>query len=316
MRGRSPRTGPAGDSYGERPLLAHVAGQLTFEGTARRTRVELSHRALAGGELINQETADGMSWAVAMGALGWCDDFDTFEAMHRLVLEDARRRGSVIGFATAIYGLSFTHYYRGRLADAVADAEQAIAAESAGRRHFLTAARAQLAWALIELGELEHATAELQRAHADAAYERSSTQALVLEARAKIELLRGRPELALQTALDAGRVAAEARIPNPSLIPWCRQAALAAGAIVDRDRAEALLHEELELVRRFGAPRPIGVTLTAAGVVRGAEGARSARGDGREAGRLAASRVRPPSRRTTGAEALTPAERRVAGRAG
>lgn len=91
---------------------------------------------------------------------------------------------------------------------------------------------------------------------------------------------------------------------------------MAAGAIVDRDRAEALLHEELELVRRFGAPRPIGVTLTAAGVVRGAEGARSARGDGREAGRLAASRVRPPSRRTTGAEALTPAERRVVELAG
>jgi DNA-binding CsgD family transcriptional regulator len=68
-------------------------------------------------------------------------------------------------------------------------------------------------------------------------------------------------------------VATDARIPNPAIFPWRSRAAIASGAVGQRGRAEELLEEELELARRFGAPRPIGVALVAAGVVRGVEGA-------------------------------------------
>jgi DNA-binding NarL/FixJ family response regulator len=264
---------PTGGSYGERALLAHVAGQLTFEAEPRERAIELAYRALGDGELIRQETSDGMSWVAAMGALGWGDDFDGFAALQREAVEDARRRGSVIGFATAMYGDNFHHYYRGMLDEAIADAERAIAAERDGWRHFLTAARAQLAWALIEKGELAAAEAQLDQAERDVGLEQNSAQSLVHEARARIQLIRGDPAGALRSALTGGQVfSIDARISNPSILPWRSRAALAAAATGDRDRAEELLDEELRLARRFGAARPIGVALTAAGVVRGASG--------------------------------------------
>ncbi len=175
---------PAGGTYGERALLAHVAGQLTFDGEPRERGIELAYRALGGGQLIRQETSDGLSWVAAMGAIGWGDDFDGFEALQLEAIEDARGRGSVLGYATAMYGYNFTHYYRGMLGDAIDDARRAIDAERDGWRHFLTASRAQLAWALIEQGELEAAEAQLDQALVDAALEGTSAQALVAEARA------------------------------------------------------------------------------------------------------------------------------------
>jgi DNA-binding CsgD family transcriptional regulator/tetratricopeptide (TPR) repeat protein len=350
------------DSYGERALLAQVAGQLVFEAAPRERALELARLALGDGDLIRQETSDGMSWVSAMGVLGWCDDFDGFDAVNDLALADARRRGSVTGYATAIYGYSFSHYYRGMLADAVVDAEQAIAAERDGWSQFLLAARAQLAWALIERGELDAATAVLD----GAGDEPSGMQALILEARARIHLARVQPGLALHAALAAGRLFSEqALIPNPSLLPWRSRAAVAAAQLGDAGQAEDLLEQELALARRFGAPRPIGVALVATGVIRGATGlaalaeavdvlahspakleyARALVLHGaalRHQGKLGAARERlragldisaacgataiearannelvaadgrPRRRRSTGADALTPAEQRIA----
>jgi DNA-binding CsgD family transcriptional regulator len=263
---------PRGENYGERALLSHIAGQLTFDAEPRERTLELARRAVGDGQLIADETSDGMAWIAAGGALGWCDDFDGFESLAQHAIDDARRRGSVLGFATGVYMLSFSHYYRGMLLDAVADAEQCIAAERDGWRHFLTAALGQLAWALIERGELNRAAEQLRRAEADPTLAATSAHALVLEARARLELTRGQPQAALATALEAGRVTSEARIPNPSIFPWRSRAAIAAGAIGRPEQAEELLSEELELARRFGAPRPIAVALIAAGTVRGRAG--------------------------------------------
>lgn len=272
LLGEIGRRPPRGESYGERALLAQVAGQLTFEGEPRELPLELARLALGDGDLIRQETSDGNAWVAAMGALGWGDDFDAYEDLHADAMEDARRRGSVIGFAAVSYGLSFSHYYRGMLGRAIADAEQAIAAERDGWRQFLPAARAQLAWTLTERGELDAAAATLERARSDPTWEQSAMQALVLEAEARVQLARGQNERALETALEAGRILEQALIINPSIVPWRSRAAIAAARVGRVDEAEALLDEALALARRFGAPRPLGVALTARGMVRGAAG--------------------------------------------
>jgi DNA-binding CsgD family transcriptional regulator len=263
---------PSGGSCGERALLAQIAGQLTFEGEPCELALELARLALGDGELIRQEGSDGTALIAAMGALGWGDDFDAFEQLQRLAMEDARRRGSVLGFASASYGYSFTHYYRGMLPAAIADAQLAIAAERDGWRQFLPAARAQLAWALIERGELDAAAAQLELARQDATWAGSSQQALVLEAQARVHLARGEYERALEAALEAGGVAVQAVIPNPSVVPWRARAALAAARLGRAQQAQELIGEELRLARRFGAPRPIGVALVAAGLIQGADG--------------------------------------------
>ena len=50
-----------------------------------------------------------------------------------------------------------THYYAGRLMDALADTEQALEARHLGWREYLPAACAQTAWALIERDALDAA---------------------------------------------------------------------------------------------------------------------------------------------------------------
>lgn len=259
-------------SYGERALLAQLANELVFGGRSREKAIQLARRALGDGDLVRMETSDGIAWAVAAAALGWSDDFDGFDAAVRVALEDARRRGSIVGFASASYAYSFSRYYRGQLADAVADAQQAIAASREGWSQFLTAARAQLAWALIDQGHLAAAQSTLDQATGDPSWEHSSMRALALEARARLHLVRGEAAEALQTALEAGEVALEGVCPNPAVLPWRSRAAVAAARLGDLERAEDLLDDGLRLARDFGAPRPIGVALTALGTVRGKRG--------------------------------------------
>jgi DNA-binding CsgD family transcriptional regulator/tetratricopeptide (TPR) repeat protein len=262
-----------GDSYGERALMASLAGALIFEAEPRARALELARLALAEGELIATETADGFAWAVASGALGWGGDLENCDRANEQALADARQRGSAAAFATASYASSVSHAFQGDVATTIADAEQAIAAQAEGWSQFLPAARAQLAWAHIERGEHDQAASQLSRAEADPGLQSSTMRALVLDQRAWLALAVGAPQRAFEHALEAGRVASEALCPNPAVVPWRSRAALAASRLGDRERAEELAGEELRIARRFGAPRPIGVALMTSGMVRGGDGA-------------------------------------------
>jgi DNA-binding CsgD family transcriptional regulator len=260
---------PATPSFAERTFMAHAANELVFAGERCEEAVELGRRSFGEGDLLAHEGCDGMTWIVALSALGWSDDFDGYERGMEAVLEDARRRGSVMGYATASYGMTFVEYYSGRLAEAVADAEHAIDSTRYGWELFLPAACAQLAWALVEQGKLDEAAAALARVDTDPRWAASSMQPLVLEARARIHLLQRRPEAAMTDALEAGHIALSGLLPNPSLCTWRSRAALAAHQLGRRDEARRFASDELELARRFGAPRPIGIALRTLGLVEG-----------------------------------------------
>jgi DNA-binding CsgD family transcriptional regulator len=256
----------AGSTHGTRVLLAQVAGQLVFAGEHRQRAVGLARRALAGGRLIEEEAADGMNWLVASGALAWSDEFPASAEPIDAALADARTRGSITGFAQASYARSFLLHHQGDLAGAVVDLEAAVEGIGYGWRQFLPAVYAQLAWALIERGKIAAAAGALAEVN-EREWGQTSMQALVLEARARVHLVEGRPAEALRDALAAGEVIMAALVPNPSLVPWRSRAALAATRLGDLDQARALVGEELDLARRFGAPRPIGVALRAAGLI-------------------------------------------------
>ena len=260
---------PAGETPGERVLLAHAAEQLVAAGERREEAIALARRALRDGALVEEERAEGIAWIAALGALGWSDDFEGYGQAVEAALADARRRGSVRRFAEASYGHSFISFYSGWLAEAVADLQPAVDPERYGDGPFLAAACGQLAWAQLERGELEGAAAALARVDADPRWSKTSMHALVLEARARLMLIQGRPREALEDALAAGRILREAQVENPSPVPWRSRAALAAAKLGALEQARQLVDEELQLARRFGAPRPIGVALRAAGLIEG-----------------------------------------------
>jgi DNA-binding CsgD family transcriptional regulator len=256
----------SGSTHGERVLLAQMAMQLVFAGEQRDRPIALAKRALAGGQLLERETSDGMSWLAAAGALGYSDEFASSREPLEAALNEAQRRGSITGFAQASYGRSFVLHHSGDLAGAIADLESALEGVRHGWRQFLPAVHAQLSWALIERGELERAAATLAEVD-DREWGETVMTALVLESRARLQLVVGRPDEALSDALAAGRIATSALISNPSVLPWRSRAALAAARLGDVSQARALVEEELRLARRFGASRTIGAALHAAGLI-------------------------------------------------
>jgi DNA-binding CsgD family transcriptional regulator len=118
---------------------------------------------------------------------------------------------------------------------------------------------------LIDRGELAAAAATLELGEASAL---GAQRGLVLESRARLALVRGEPDAALADALGAGASLTEATVVSPSVVPWRGTAAIAALRVGDEARARRLGEEEIELARRIGAPRTLGMALRAAGLSR------------------------------------------------
>jgi DNA-binding CsgD family transcriptional regulator/tetratricopeptide (TPR) repeat protein len=258
----------AGATHAERVLLANVANEVVFAAEPRDLAIELARRALADGALLREESSDGMTWIIAAGSLGWADELDEFAAIATEAAEDGQRRGSVTGFAQAVYGRAFSLYYKGDLTGAEADLELAIGARRYGWDQFLTAAIAQYAWALVDRGALDAAESVLGPALEDPRRRDSAMGALLREAQARVDLERGRPRDALERSLQAGEFMNASLMPNPAILPWRGRAALASAQLGESEQALRLVDEEVEIARRFGAPRVLGMALRVSGVVR------------------------------------------------
>jgi DNA-binding CsgD family transcriptional regulator/predicted negative regulator of RcsB-dependent stress response len=358
---------PAAAGFAERALLINVATQLAFEGRERRQAQALSLHAFGDGDLLDDEGAEGIAWIPGVSTLIWCGDLDSAEREVRARLYEARRIGSVTAAANASHMMGWLRHERGLLAEAEADLREAVDAADVGWEQLLPDACARLCLVLIDRGELDSAAAALERVADGEGWADTAPWAFLEGARGRLALAHGDAAGAFEHFLAAGRLLNEdLLVPNPAVLTWRADAALAALVSGDRSRALALSEESVELTRRFGAPRPIGIALRSAGLARGgdagleltadsvevlagtgwrleharslvAHGAalrragmrqqareplRQAAGIARECGALAveryaedelrASGARPRRLATTGPDALTPSELRVA----
>jgi len=226
---------------------------------------ELAHQALGGEALLAQETADGLGYYVATTVLTICEDYQAAELALTAAIQDARERGSALGYATASGFRALTFLGRGRLAEAEADAEGAVVAVSRTQGVVLPTVQAVLGEVLMERGQLDKAERRLGRP----SWPEGSGLARVIALGAEGDLRRRRGDVA--GALDAfercGERLAEANIRNPAVLNWRSGAALALAELGDRQRAVHLLDEELELARTFGAPGAIGCALHATALI-------------------------------------------------
>jgi DNA-binding CsgD family transcriptional regulator len=257
----------ATDTYEERWLIANVAHERAFAGEPYEETVALAKRALGEERLQLGSDPEGVGPMIAVSPLAWADDFDTYERVVHGALADSQRRGSIADFANASFAMSFTRFFRGRIADAVADAQQAVDCEGDGWGEYSPAARTQLAWALIERDELAAAERALEVPGLETQWAGSAMYALVADARGRIALARGDARRALECSEQVAAIGLALGFQNPACLPWRSNMALAASALGDSGRALDLCEQELSLARRFGAGRGIGVALRALGLV-------------------------------------------------
>jgi DNA-binding CsgD family transcriptional regulator len=231
--------------------------------------VGFARAALGGGKLFDEEPLSPDVYLVPISMLAICDELEEAAAVYREVLERARRGGSPLAYAAAAALFSWTSMQRGRLGPAELLARDAlrIAADSPGLEALTGFATVHLALALLERGEVE-AALDLLAVDVDPAHT-WAREALFALGRA--HLAAHRPAEALERLEACGRLSESFGIVNPAFLPWRSEAAL---ALRELGRGEEAIREaaaEVEVARRFGAARPLGVALRAQGLVVGGE---------------------------------------------
>jgi DNA-binding CsgD family transcriptional regulator len=257
------------DTPGDRALLALHAMEGAIRGTPCDEVRDLAGRALARGALLADETADGLTYYLAAAALAFAEDFQTAEAALTAAIEEARGRGSVLGFATASHVRAMAILMRGRVQEAASDARNALGAEPDGWRLGLGGARLVLALTSLETGEVADAERHLD----DAEVVTGDAQPLrvsLLMVRGHVRMARGDAENAVKDFMACGAMAERAGVINPVIAPWRSSAARALAAGGDRTEAVRLADAELKLAEAFGAPAPIGRALRVGAAVRDA----------------------------------------------
>lgn len=250
---------------GGRPLLLMIAFRSAFEGGRRDEILALVERGLDQGRLIESESAEAIEITGAARALMFIDELDRAERLLDEMVADSRKRGSVMGYATASTWRADLALRRGLISLTEADARSAIELITAHGLHSIAPhAHSFLGEALIERGELEQATVLLERAELGP-MRGSGPETRFLLTRARAALARGDNQAAIAD-LRGCQAKDPSGFPNPNVLAWRSTLAL---ALPDSSREEALALIDFELshARKIGQPRAIGVALRARGLL-------------------------------------------------
>lgn len=251
-----------------RTVLTQAAVTWVFEGRAVSEVRAVATRLLAGGELVRDEGPDAVSVWQAVGCLSWSDALDEAEATIEDALAMARRQNSYVMTAQAYYSRAWPRYWRGRLAEAAADAEAAVQAWRGAWGMYLPSAEYWLCIIQLERADAEAAREALVLAD-ETAWKGTAPYALWRAALGRLAAAEGDFAKAFEEQIAAGDICQGVLLQNPALLPWRSDAAVAASQLGRRDDALALAKEEVKLARAFGAPRSLGIALRGLGIVTG-----------------------------------------------
>ena len=260
-----------GATIAQRLLLAQAAVERALTGAPAGDVAELAGRAISAGP---GDGPAGRDCALAAAqAFTWAGDLKTALALLDAEAARAEETGHVHDYATVCHHRAAAHMAAGSVPDAVVDAQVALDGRRFGWRLALPRTCAILATMLIERGELAEAHEALALAAPESDWLGRTAWNDLLAARARVAMAEGRPADALEDFLECGLRQDSLGATNPAVLPWRSGAALAALALGDRDTAERLAAEELDLASAFGAAPALGVALRTSGEVKGgAEG--------------------------------------------
>ena len=214
----------------------------------------------------------------AVNILVYIDELDKALAVTDAWLEVTRRSGSVFEFAVLSYIRYQAHFRRGDLVQAEAELRSAIQTGLAfgllSDFPFTLPALAEVLWLR---GREDEASGALRSSvpmavkGAEVVPSHGASAPLFLDYRGRARLALGLVSEALNDFLKAGECLLTWGMINPCFSAWRSQAALLLSRRGELDEAHRLVQEEIEFARRWGAPRPIGIALRNAGVLRGGD---------------------------------------------
>jgi DNA-binding CsgD family transcriptional regulator len=258
----------SGTTAPERLLLANLAHWLAATGASARRCAELATRALADGRLMAETRAESPSFHHAVFVLIAADRFGDARGCLDGALEEARRHGLIVAFAVVSTMRSLLEYRVGRLVEAEAEARAALDATRQEGWPPLPLGVAFLVDALVERGRLEEAQRLLDESDVGSEIAEGLLSAPLLAARGRLRIAGGDLAAGVEDLLEWGRRADRSGNLGTAGTPTFRTyAAPALAALGERAEARRLITEELEVARAWGAGRGVGMALFAAGLV-------------------------------------------------
>jgi DNA-binding CsgD family transcriptional regulator/tetratricopeptide (TPR) repeat protein len=251
------------DGVGAGVLLAAMAIVEARRGVSRARAIEFAQRAWASR--ASEDASERLNISNALVALMLAGEVDVALRRYAAVISSAQRHSDLLSLAALHLIRGNLRYQRGELLSAEEDLRPLTGLAFHESPDFQIFRAAFLAEVLLERGELREA--ETLVAQPIAASE--GFRVHFLAAAGRICLATGRPEQALADFLEAGSTAAAAGIENPAWAPWRSLAAFALHRLGRVDEARELARKELQLSRRWGAARTVGVSLRALGLVEG-----------------------------------------------
>lgn len=261
-----------GDQPADRLLLANLAHWTLVDGRAPGRFADLAkhagaagspaelgrrvaERALADGQLLREEGSDSELLYLAVATLCHGDFLDRCERWLDEVLEDARRRGSILGYTLASAFQAEVAFRQGRLVDAEAHA-RAAAAVSQGD------ALAVLINILIERGRLHEAQRMLDSYPLPPDADHLMLQP-IRAAAGRLKVAQGQALQGTDQLLACGRWLDAWPVQNPGVVAWRSGAALALLNEGEHEQALLLAADEVDVARTLGQPRALGIALRA-----------------------------------------------------
>lgn len=264
------RVSPSHTYSAERGLLATLAMRSGQEGAPALETVELADRAWSDGAILAEQGPDGPGWLMTFWALELAGEHHQALAVAAAARELARTTGSMEAVATASMFSAWTQSVLGNLLDAEADLYQVDIAEDLGWRRYLVAALSRKAVLQVWRGDLAAADATLARA-----VERDRGGGMEtpwrLHAAGLLALARHDNAGALQLLTGAGDWLAENLDVKYTVLTWRTDAARAALALGDCDRARELIERDEALATRCGSAGHLGRVLRVRGLIAGGE---------------------------------------------
>jgi ATP/maltotriose-dependent transcriptional regulator MalT len=256
----------------ERTLLAVRCCNLALGVPPASNAVDLAHVALGDGALLREQTSESMAVNLAIIALIISGRAREAQPYADEVVADARKRGAALAFAEASMVRAMVMLARGRINDAMADAQTAIEGIERGWQALVPVPQAILARCLVERGEFDAADDVLRDVEPLLpAEDARGLNAQYFGARGSLRLARGEAQEALADLLACGETLRTYGYVNPATVPWRAPAALAAHAVGDAEQAARLIDEEIALSREFGLDAQLGAGLRVQAILHGHE---------------------------------------------
>jgi ATP/maltotriose-dependent transcriptional regulator MalT len=238
-----------GDTPEERSALSARLAVCMGRSVPMDEAGQLATRVLAGGKLLDEVGSAEIIYWNAASVLVVADRFDPAREAIAAAFEDARRRGSVLGFALSSTFRCLLAYRVGDVAEGAADGRQAIEAAPAGEIHIHAYAVAFLIDCLIERGELSEALSLATAPEFMGELPDLFVFHLLRVARARTRIAAGDPSGGVQELLSAGEAMRLGQF-SPSVSPWRARTVPGLLALGRREEARALAEEELALAEK------------------------------------------------------------------